>query len=127
MSDANRRTNADGEDDEGLSPIAESRGTPVEEGCVFCKVPEEDAAEGVEFHDLPTGEEICSECVADLRPYKRDRAILLFVQNEIPDEVQEDISEAVWTSVEEALDEHGYEWGGNTSVTSNAAEGFREE
>mgnify|MGYP000258736832 CR=1 FL=1 len=126
MGDTNRRTNADDDEDEERT-YAESRETPVEEGCVFCKVPEEDAAEGVEFHDLPTGEEICSECVADLRPYKRDRAILLFLHNEIPDDVGEDLSEAVWSSVEETLDDHGYEWGGNTSSTSNAAEGFREE
>jgi hypothetical protein len=50
----------------------EARETPVPKyRCLWCKIPMDEWAEETESVEVETGEVLCSECIMDLRYYKR--------------------------------------------------------
>jgi hypothetical protein len=112
-------------DTQDHAAVREERVAPAE-GCVFCKTPRDESAEGVEYETLSTGEILCSNCLADLRPYKRDRDILLFLNADYPDtEVMEDVSAAMREAAEETFADHGAEFRHDGAGSVSNARGYR--
>lgn len=80
--------------------------------CVCCKVPGEDAAEGVAYVRLETGERACSNCLADFRSFKYEVATQTYIADWVTDEHR--------LAINRALAGVGDEFGSDYSFTANA-------
>ena len=63
--------------------------------CVCCKIPETDADESVRYVALETGERLCTNCLADLRAFKFDLSMQVFVAEYLTDEHKRAIQRAM--------------------------------
>jgi hypothetical protein len=81
--------------------------------CLLCKVPQTDADEGVAYRRLETGEQICSNCTADLRAFKYELAGQHFVAEYITDDHRRAIIEALGQVAEEYEGEYNFTFNAN--------------
>ena len=82
--------------------------------CVCCKIPETDADESVRYVALETGERLCTNCLADLRAFKFDLSMQVFVAEYLTGEHKRAIQRAMVEIAEEY--EANYTNQGNTNA-----------
>jgi hypothetical protein len=58
----------------------------VNRRCVRCKTDRGDALPGTEHWTIETGELVCSNCLKDLRRFRRDREVLLLLDESLDDD-----------------------------------------
>ena len=94
------------------SPHADDR-------CMFCEVTLSEADEGVAFYDVAKETELlCERCAVSLRRHKRSKAISVFLDRNMPDELALAISEAI----DDVVEDHGFEPGMDLSLRNAKAD-----
>ena len=109
-----------------MSDHEQARSEPVEDGCVYCKVSQEEADDDVEFHDIDTSEQICSTCLGCCRSWKRTVGFRVLTSTEIPEDISRAASKAALEAGKSVLDDHDLYGKTRPAVTSNAEAGYEE-
>lgn len=93
--------------------------------CLVCKVPEEEAGEGVPYVRLETGERACGNCLADLRSFKYELEQLTLLAEWVTDEHRADLNAAL----QEVADDHekNYRFNFDTNAKYGRMEAIPEE
>lgn len=84
---------------------------------MWCK---NEPSDGVELHDIDTGESICENCLKDVRRFKREVDFSVLLSTRIPEELRREVSKAAYEAGEEVFKGSEWELATHSVVTSNA-------